>query len=128
MERAICVVQHAPISRAWDLFSQKQVLCGRTAARGAALADIIFSSIVLIPARCISPELWSVSSCAEPPFPCRWRHPGGPEGAAGTAGGDRGRDERALRSHPGMLQAHRLTARMPVLLMALYKRLLPGIK
>lgn len=79
-------------------------------------------------------ELRSVSSCAKPLFPSRWRHPGRSP-AAGTAGVDRGRDEGALRTararlaaHRGMLRAHGLTGRMPVLLVSLNKPLLLGIK
>lgn len=41
MERATRVEQRAPISHGWDLLSRKRVLCGRAAARGKALADIL---------------------------------------------------------------------------------------
>lgn len=87
MKRAIRVEQQAPFSHGWDLFSQKQVLCGRTAATGKTLADIIFSSIVLAPAKDVtSPQNHGLSPAVPSPF-----SPAGGGRArrrGGTAGGD----------------------------------------
>lgn len=69
---AICAVQQAPIPHGWDLFSQKQVLCGRTATRGEPWQTSFLPAPSLsqrkhLPRVSASLQLWQA------PFPRRWR-------------------------------------------------------